>query len=428
MVSFCLVSRYQANVAEFSSTADAISHYFERDKIKPDLIVCDSPINSKALLEYLAAQKLKYPCILCIPDPKKANEDPGPGNFVAAPGTLLSKTEAMAQELLNKMKVEESKEEGPFLAIRTNLLLNTNPLETDLYLQMSAGKYIKIMHKGDIFEEADFAKYAEQKKLEFLFIPRTGLNVVIDRFNFEITRILSGATDGKSANTTAVAIQETAQELLKVLGPTEEVQDLIKKNTQLTMHVIGRNPKLKNILSKLFFDRERYIASHSVCLAQVSCTLAGAMEWHSEATFHKLNLAAFLHDIALPSDKLAAVTSMRDLYDKKILFTQEEMDLYKNHTIAAAEIAQKFDEVPPDVDTLIVQHHEQSDGNGFPRGLLHTHIGPLSALFIVSHELVDWIFDHPGPLKVEAFLNSVRDRYDVGHFKKVLKVLERMPY
>lgn len=428
MVGFCLQSRFQAQVTDFSATGDAIAQYFEKNKQAPDLIICDSPINSKALLEYLNAQKLKYSCILCVPDPKKSKDAAGPGAFIAAPGTLLSKAEELVQEFLNKMKVEEVADQGPFIAIRTNLLLNTNPLETDLYLQLTEGKFIKIMNRGDVFEEADFNKYGEKKKIDFLFIPRTGLGVVIERFNFEITRILSGAVDGVSANTTAVAIQETAQELLKVLGPKSEVQDLIKKNTQLSMHVIGKNPKLKQVLSKLFFDRERYIASHSVCLAQVSCTLAAAMEWHSESTFHKLNLAAFLHDITLPSEKLAAVTSMRDLYDKKVLFTQEEMDAYKNHPITAAELAQKFEEVPPDVDTLIVQHHEQSDGNGFPRGLQHTHIGPLSAVFIVSHELVDWIFDHPGGLKIEAFLNAVRDRYDVGHFKKVLKVLEHIPF
>jgi HD-GYP domain-containing protein (c-di-GMP phosphodiesterase class II) len=221
-------------------------------------------------------------------------------------------------------------------------------------------------------------------------------------------------------------IQETAQELINKVGATPEVQEMVKKNIQLTLHTIGRNPKLKNVIDSLQKEKDRYIASHSVYLAQLSCTLAAAMEWHSDSTFHKLNLAAYLHDITLTNHELAKIRDLKELELKKGQFSKELYDAYKAHPMSGGELAQKFNEVPPDVDSLIMQHHEQPDGSGFPRGLTHKQIGPLSTVFIASHDLVTYIFNDEKEFHMEAFIESVKERYDVGNFRKVLKTLSQI--
>jgi len=437
MISFCLENRFKVSMTETSSTSEAILSAFDLKRAMPDLIICDHPLNSAALHEFLASKKLKIPVLICAQDPSQAapkTQEAVKASaelqlFYTAPGTVLRDAEQRIQDHLNKSTITESEDESTadFLSIRTELLLNASPLQSDLYIRLSPTKYVKLMRKGDTFDSLDYEKYGRQKKIPFLFIHRDELATVIEKFKEEINRlIISTTAQPKEANDVSTMIQETAQELINKVGATPEVQEMVKKNIQLTLHTVGRNPKLKNIIDSLQKEKDRYIASHSVYIAQLSCTLAAAMEWHSESTFHKLNLAAYLHDITLTNQELAKIRDLRELEAKKASFTKELIDEFKTHPQHGAELAQKFNEVPPDVDTLIVQHHEQPDGSGFPRGLTHKQIGPLSSVFIASHDLVTHIFDSDKAFVMEEFLESVKERYDIGNFRKILKCLSQI--
>jgi HD-GYP domain-containing protein (c-di-GMP phosphodiesterase class II) len=424
MITFCLENRYKVSVTETSSTSEAILSAFDLKKAMPDLIICDHPLNSASLHEFLASKKLKIPVLICAQDPTQQKPSAELQLFYTAPGTVLRDAEKRIQDHLNKSTLTESDEATEFLSIRTELLLNASPLQSDLYIRLSETKYIKLMRKGDTFDALDYEKYGKQKKIQFLFIHRNELVTVIEKFKQEINRLLvTTTTVPKESNEVSTMIQETAQELINKVGATPEVQEMVKKNIQLTLHTVGRNPKLKNIIDNLQKEKDRYIASHSVYLAQLSCTLAAAMEWHSESTFHKLNLAAYLHDITLTHQELAKIHDLKELEAKKAKFTKEQFDAYKAHPQHGAELAQKFNEVPPDVDTLIAQHHERPDGSGFPRGLTHKQIGPLSSVFISSHDLVTYIFENDKPFVMQEFLETVKDRYDFGNFRKILKCL-----
>jgi HD-GYP domain-containing protein (c-di-GMP phosphodiesterase class II) len=427
MITFCLENRYKVSVTETSSTSEAILSAFDLKKAMPDLIICDHPLNSAALHEFLASKKLKIPVLICAHDPTQQKPSPELQLFYTAPGTVLRDAEKRIQDHLNQSTITESDEASEFLSIRTELLLNASPLQSDLYIKLSESKYVKLMRKGDTFDALDYEKYGKQKKIPFLFIHKEELGTVVEKFKQEINRLLAApSAEPKQANDVSTMIQETAQELINKVGATPEVQEMVKKNIQLTLHTVGRNPKLKNILDSLNKEKDRYIASHSVYLAQLSCTLAAAMEWHSESTFHKLNLASYLHDITLTDQELARVHDLKDLEARKARFSKEQIDAFKAHPSHGAELAQKFNEVPPDVDTLIVQHHEKPDGSGFPRGLTHKQIGPLSSVFIASHDIVTHIFENEKPFVMEEFLEMVKERYDVGNFRKILKCLSQI--
>lgn len=188
------------------------------------------------------------------------------------------------------------------------------------------------------------------------------------------------------------------------------------------MRAIGKNPTLADILEKIRTSEGKYISAHFTMTAFIACGIASAIHWNSEGTFYKLNLAAFLHDITLDNQELAAVPNLRELEKKKDRFSPDELRKYKIHTIKAAEIAREFQEVPPDVDTIIVQHHERPDGTGFPRGLRHTHIAPLAALFIIAHDFVQYAYGKPDA-NLGEFLKLNENYYVGGNFKKVARTM-----
>ncbi|MBI3544350.1 MAG: HD domain-containing protein, partial [Deltaproteobacteria bacterium] len=134
--------------------------------------------------------------------------------------------------------------------------------------------------------------------------------------------------------------------------------------------------------------------------------------------------AAFFHDITMTSQKLARIHTLEQLADLCLSATPEEINRFRNHPIAAADVVRKFSEVPPDVDTIITQHHERPDGTGFPRGSTASYISPLACVFILAHDFVDYVFDHREKASFEAFLESVERQNLGGNFTKIVDSLK----
>jgi HD-GYP domain-containing protein (c-di-GMP phosphodiesterase class II) len=224
---------------------------------------------------------------------------------------------------------------------------------------------------------------------------------------------------------------ESVHEMSQRLGFTAEVQALTKKNVLTTIQTVRNTFKLSAVLMQLRREKDRYISSHSMLLAYVSCAIASQIDWSSDTTYQKLTLAAFLHDLALKNHELAAIQTLGELTDNRAKFTPDEIKAYKEHSTVGAELALKFSELPPDVDSIIAQHHERPDGSGFPRGLTHSRIGPLSTVFIIAHDLVSYLFklESSGAITNEALTKFVQQNgklYEIGNFKKVVAAIPKI--
>jgi response regulator RpfG family c-di-GMP phosphodiesterase len=89
-------------------------------------------------------------------------------------------------------------------------------------------------------------------------------------------------------------------------------------------------------------------------------------------------------------------------------------------------VARQFNEVPPDVDVIIAQHHERADGTGFPRNLSATYIAPLATIFIVAHDMAQDVLAKGPVFKMEEFLAVARERYKPSQFRKVVQAIEQL--
>lgn len=209
------------------------------------------------------------------------------------------------------------------------------------------------------------------------------------------------------------------------MGFNEEVQHMTKVNVLQTIAVVKKAPKLSEILDRIRAEKGKYISTHSMMLAHVACAFATKLDWTNDMTYQKLTLAAFLHDSPLQNHELAKLQTLRELEAASQKFTPEEMKAFKDHPITAAATARGFHEVPPDVDTIIAQHHERPDGTGFPRGLNHLRIAPLASVFIVAHDFVQFLIakEKMGeitPALLDEFIRSHAVKYNQGGFRKVL--------
>jgi HD-GYP domain-containing protein (c-di-GMP phosphodiesterase class II)/CheY-like chemotaxis protein len=314
---------------------------------------------------------------------------------------------------------------SPYCKIPLSLLPRVRPLPSDVFIRLSDEKFVKLFNKGDFFEAADVEKYSKIKKIEYFHVPTECLPDYLQACRKAIDDILNAdQPDERAIRNVTYELQETLHSLAGSLGATEEVQRVAQDNMKVVIKSLGALPDFTTVFRR--FDQEygKYVISHSVLLAQVACLMASRVEWMSEGTYQKLVTAALFHDIMVKNHELAKVATLEDAKARLDLLTEETLDDYRLHPTRAAEFVRRLKNTPPDVDVIIAQHHEAPRGGGFPAKITHLHIAPLSALFILAHDFVDYVLlEGNTDADIFKFLELNKPRYDLGNFKKFSRTL-----
>ncbi len=319
-------------------------------------------------------------------------------------------------------------EDVAFTRINTSLLLEMNPLAADIYVRLSTTKFLKLFQRDDEFDENDLSRYRDQKKIDYLYIRREDCAIFAEKLVIELQKLLATAVPADlNANQTVESAVETIHQLIQKVGVTKEVQDAVNVSVQVAMKTMGDFPALGPILKRLNEDTGQYIGRHTMLLTNVSCAIAVCMDWYSDATFEKLTMASFLHDATLSDQDLCAVKDLSEfekVYRGK--FSQAQQIEYRRHPEKALMLLGQFKKNIPEVDKIIVQHHEHPMGSGFPAALSSNYISPLSSLFIVAHDLTDYIIDEKEKFNIDEFLAKFEKKYSSGQFKKIAKKLSEV--
>lgn len=428
LLTFQITSRFQITVHECASARDAVETLNDEAN-NFELVV--GPYNgpNSVLVKHLRERKDNL-AVLFFFDSQVVTPDADSLKGLNVAGTVENDklVNGVLGTIENFLHVKEQGLEGlsEYCPIRTNLIIRVSPLKSPIYIRLSEKKFVKLFQEGDEFTAEDLEKYYAEKKVEYMYLRRAETSEFIAKFRDELEALLKRDDLRKEESMQASEMaQEAIHELVHRVGFTEEVQELAKKNVELTLKTIGANPRLADLIGKITREGS-YISQHSALLAHVSCCVAKEMDWGSDATFSKLVLASYMHDIALQNPELAKVNTLRELEEKKASFPAEDAKAYHLHTAKGADVVRSFKEVPSDVDIIVQQHHERPNGSGFPRGLLFNYISPLSSLFIVSHELAQEILFKRTMFKLKDFISEKKPFFNQGNFKKVMAALEKV--
>lgn len=391
-------------------------------------IICDYNMpngNGAVVYSYLLENKLNIPFILCSSDPPQKYPifKSGPmRGFIEKPFILegiKSLVSAIASEAMSSEEVSESLlNEESHIRIKISLLYLINILPCDIYIRLSDQKYIKVFQAGSVFADEEKNKY-EQKDIEFLFIKSGDLKVFYDKLLLQYGNEHKLNTLKTEDSQITLNLQATIQDIGSSMGFTPELEKMSKMSVDSALKTINMNPTLSKLVSSMKSSSGGdYLVNHAVQLATVSTAMAQMTAWGSEQTLYKLSLASLLHDITLKNSKIAEIESLEELQNRKAEFTEEEIKSYQEHPRKAAELVSRFSEVPPDVDTIIWQHHERIDGSGFPQHLNQLRIAPLAALLIIAHDYVRCYQKSQKDLK--KFVEDRVDFYNLGYFKKII--------
>ena len=213
---------------------------------------------------------------------------------------------------------------------------------------------------------------------------------------------------------------------LHYAGPFE--MDKLKEEVKGVLEHVKKNSKLKSLLKQVQVDRsaDQYMKAHIGMLINISAAICAKMQWNSEKTIEKFVYASYLHDWALAMrPDLARINTFAKLDLLKDTLTEEDYQIVLDHPNIAAKQISDINEIPPDVDMMIKQHHEFGNETGFPSKCGYQKITPFSAVFIVAHTLTDYIIDNP-KWTIDDFIKTNKSRLHGSHFTKIMRVLPEL--
>jgi hypothetical protein len=392
-----------------------------------DLIICENSARSAKLFKFLLSVGTPIPCILIQP-----NNDESPPMFpdlkvLAKLGThqLAEGIQATLNQAIFDGIFSSEGDHSDYCRIRTDLLLRVTPLEADIYIQLSKIKMVRLYQKGDVFDASDLDKIQNKKKIDYLYLKQADAPLFITKFNQALTRILAtNRLSPPEVPQLAISIHEACIELGETIGFTPEVQEMVRQNIKAVTKGVEQNENLKLLLSRIMADEANYVPAHSVTVAHVACAIAKQMGWEAGSTYDKLAFAAFFHDVTLKNPLLAIIDDVEELRAQANHFTEADKRSYLAHPIESSQFTNQFEELPPDVDTIILQHHERPDGTGHPRKLTATTISPMAAVFITAHDIVQCYFRKTAT--IDQVIQKYSQEYKMGNFKRIVEVLGAM--
>lgn len=417
------------------------------------------------LYNFLSQNKYHIPFVLISsdhPSQHKEFDEHHLDGYIIKPN-IATPLNALLKQILH---IEESNRDffaDKYFLVHSKTLVTIGASPFDVFIKIGQSRHIRILRKDNIFSQNIADKYLK-KNVDHFLIKSTDADVLLNylvnslevlndlkgsaHILDDIHKVLDKVTDTElkaqlnrvsdailSLENSSIsqhesiaiseATQRAAQRAIRKLGASLEVQTLIRASVKLTLDTLAQIPGLKGPLKQLMSDKDKYLSSHSLILAQISCLIAHNLGWSSNLTRYKLGLASFLHDITLQNHDLARVSTLKELKEKSTHFTNTEIYDFKEHPTAVSALIRDFVQIPPDVHIIVEQHHELPDGSGFPQGLPAGQIAPLAALFIVAHDLTNHMMEQSSHINaLEKFIQLRQKKYSHGIFKKILHSIQ----
>jgi len=188
-------------------------------------------------------------------------------------------------------------------------------------------------------------------------------------------------------------------------------------------------PQVNEFFKKLKpVSKDNFIESHVGLLINICAAISIKLSWGSKQTLEKFIFAAYLHDIALEQKPhLARINNKFELENLNKDLSDEEKKLILDHPNIVSDMIKSCPEIPSDVKTIILQHHELPDGSGFPHQVDHKRITPFAALFIVAEDIVKYLHTN-NKWNLEAYLKKSKSKFKGAQFHKITSALTELTY
>lgn len=282
----------------------------------------------------------------------------------------------------------------------------------DLYVNLPLNnKYILYRKKGgslessrlERFTEGNFSNFFIQRRdyVEFVKYVSQRINALLGMEpNAENLKIMQAAAKAILSSTLDQSDPAIAAALMNNLN---DITGTIIESS-LEKIDIGRNGAPTKIFKKLFQLSEKGtdFQKHPINVTSLAVLMTFGIGYTRESLLADVAMAALLHDVGIAKLPPKVISHGHRPLELSI---EDRTLLYGHPDLSVKILEEKGIPVSDLCKTLILQHHEDFNGSGYPRGLRGYNINELAQIIRIADE-VDLLFQdfyaHAGHLKLRV--------------------------
>jgi response regulator RpfG family c-di-GMP phosphodiesterase len=283
------------------------------------------------------------------------------------------------------MSKPESIDEKKMVQVSKELFTDGLPLPAEVFTQLPSGQFILIAKKADTGNLSSL-HLMQQDKQAGLFVREEDYSRVV---SFNINLIEKTLKNGNVSDTLKMNLlkgvaESTISDLSKkdlYIGSFDRCKQIVGF-VQQTVSQVKDLDRFLMTFSKLPGD----LVTHSLATSVVSLLICEHMDITMKSTLEKVVMGAFVHDIGLKEIPLEILSKPR------LYWNEAEVHYYESHPLRGVEILRDIKEIPSDVLSIVLEHHENALGLGYPRHIRDIKINPLARIVAIADCFVDLIY------------------------------------
>lgn len=286
----------------------------------------------------------------------------------------------------------------------------------DVYIKRSEVKYTKLLPKGEIMDMERIQAYAD-KGIEYFYVTERDYEEYMKYLDLLAKKCLGENLDAKNPDTILV-MREMVQSSLREICKSSQVKaEQIQRAEVVVSTCIKTLEKDPSTLLKIIksMGRYEYLYRHSLMTTVFTIILAKADGITNLNSLNNIAMGAFLHDIG--------VSQLSFNPETKEMLNGEERKEMMRHPELGKRMVDGIKGVRDEVLFIILQHHEQINGHGYPNGLKKDMIYKPARMVAIADSFSALVTDRPYREKVLPSRAIQIMKNDEGKFDR--KLLEK---
>lgn len=250
-----------------------------------------------------------------------------------------------------------------YIDISFGLLKRLNrPLIFDVYVRRGSKSFSKIFKKGDLLD-FDRIRLYEEKGVDVFYVTEEEHSLYCIYVE-KLGEVLNAKADSFKPSEAHEILKELSTHTIKEIHQTLEVSDSSLSNAKNVVDGcikrIAKDPKNVVKVMKLL-SNQPYQLKQAISVSMFSVLLAKADGVESDLNIQSIGLGGFFHDIGVGQLTF-------DPEDTKVLTPEQRKEMWR-HPELGKEMLDHLKGIKSDVIQIVLQHHEQPNGHGYPNGL-----------------------------------------------------------
>jgi len=301
----------------------------------------------------------------------------------------------------------------------------------DIYLKVKLKdalqpRFILCCSRGQAFPR-EWRQKLQQMRLSSIYFPAADVEAVLGYLQRRLEETLESSHRGnleKAIVTYDVLQVWTRNFFASSQGRADAQLDLSLQCIDGVLHLVRQEKaNLGFVFDIRRYDRDRYTHSLNVCL--LGLAFVSYLRWDLDRA-RAFGLGALLHDIGLT--EIPA-----EILNKKVPLTEEERELIEKHPAHGFRLLKNFGSISHDSLMMVLQHHENGDGSGYPQKLHLAAIHTWARILRIVDTFEAMTADRPWRLSrpPRETLWTMRDEWEKGqiydpvYLKAFIKFLGR---